>query len=142
MTIQELARKYADSFETGTRITSGEKFLMIKEEYKDDESLKNLIYDAHDGMLPDDYKYQFIHEALEAIAECSDPDNIQLESDVYNINLLKWVSSHLTRSSYVDETVENWKYTSFFQVLAAAQYEEKREVLSSVRFSLEKILEK
>lgn len=140
MTIQELARKYADSFETATR-KDDTNFIRLKTE---DENIKNLIYDAHNGMLPDDYKYQFIHEALEAleaIAECSDPDDIQLESDVYNSDLLKWVSSHLNRSSYVDETVKNWEYTSFFQVLAGAQYEEKREVLSLVRFSLEKILE-
>lgn len=138
MTIQELANKYSEWFETAKRKDDTD-FIRLRTE---DENIKNLIYDAHDGMLPDDFKYQFIHEALEAIAECSDPNDIQLESDVYNSDLLKWVSSHLTRSSYADETVENWKYTSFFQVLAAAQYEEKREVLSSVRFSLEKILEK
>jgi hypothetical protein len=141
MTIQELARSYTDLFVTGKR-TNGNEYLFIKPFIKTEaaENLKQLVHDAHNDMLPDDYKYQFIYEALEAISESDNPDEIQLESDVYNSDLLKWVSSHLTRASYVDEAVETWEYRSFFEALSAGQYQEKNDVLAIVRYSLEKIL--
>lgn len=136
-TIQELAAQYASWFETATRGDDTD-FIRLKTE---DENIKQLIRAAHNDMMPDDYKYQFIHEALEAIADSDDIDEISLEPDCYNRDLLKWVSSYLTRAYYVDEAVENSAYENFYSALMLGQLTEKEEVLYSVKESLEKILE-
>lgn len=137
MNIHQLARKYANLFVTKERPT-GEKFLCVEDKTED---LDNLIRDAHNGMLPDDYKYQFIFEALQAIAENEDLDDICLEPDCYNRDLLKWVSSNLTRASYVDEAVEEIGYKDLYNAIAIGQIKEKDEILYSVRGSLNALCE-
>lgn len=137
MTIQELATKYLSLFITKTR-DNGKKFLCLKDA---DENLSQLIYEAHNKMLPDDYKYQFIYEALESIAESDDLDCINMEADIYNNDLLNWVSSNLTRADYVDEAVANYEYKDFYTALSYGQLMEKEEVLAYALTSLENILE-
>ena len=146
-TIQELASEYASLFITKTR-DNGDKFLCLKDKSNDekltdnDACLSQFIYMAHDGMLPDDYKYQFIHDALEAIAETDDIDDISLEPDCYNRDLLKWLSSNLIRASYVDRAMEEiHPYDNLWQALSNGQYLEKEEVLQSVISSLNEIIE-
>jgi hypothetical protein len=136
MTIQELARQYADMFITAQR-DNEETYLTLRDS---NDNLMSLIRDAHGDMMPDDFKYQFIHEALEAIAETDDIDDINLEPDCYNRDLVKWVSSNLIRASAVDEAVENYSYKCFYSALRMGQSAEKEEVLYFVRSSLESIL--
>lgn len=137
MTVQELARQYANWFETATR-TDGTDYIRLRTE---DEDIKNLIRDAHGDFMPCDIRYQFIHEALEAIAESDDVDDICLEPDCYNRDLLKWVSSNLRRASYVDEAIENSSYENFYSALMLGQSAEKEEVLYSVKASLDALCE-
>jgi len=137
MNIQELATQYTSWFETATRGDDTD-FIRLKTE---DENIMQLIRSAHGDMMPDDFKYQFICEALQAISETDDIDDICLEPDCYNRDLLKWVSSNLTRASYVDEAVEEIGYKDFYNSLAIGQLREKDEVLYSVRASLEEICE-
>jgi hypothetical protein len=136
MNIEELAQQYADCFETATRI-DGTDFIRLKTK---NEDITNLIREAHRNMMPCDIKYQFIHDALEAIAESDDIDDIYLETDIYNSDLLKWVSSNLTRAYYVDEAVGEMGYENFYTSLRDGQLRERDEVLCSVKNSLENIL--
>ncbi len=140
MTIQDLARQYADLFVTKER-DNRDKFLCVEDH--SNIPLMELIRNAHDEMMPDDYKYQFIHEALEGIAESDDTDDIGIEADIYNSDLLKWVSSNLTRASYVDRAIaEIDGYDNLWQALSNGQYLERYEILHSVISSLESIIEK
>lgn len=142
MTIQELARQYADLFVTKKR-DNGDTYLCIELDDKNPE-LMDLIRNAHDGLMPDDYKYQFIHDALEAIALVEvedDLNNIDLEPDIYNCDLLKWVSSNLTRAAYVDDAIRDYEYDGLFNALQNGQSYEKNEVLHSVLSSLTSIIE-
>lgn len=75
--------------------------------------VRDLVYDAHAGMLPDDWKYDCIRAALEAIAETDDYDYDGLRfaneyADVYDADLLAWVGSHSYRTGYVDEARAEW----------------------------------
>lgn len=137
MNIQELAQQYASWFETATRGLDT-NFIRLK---TTDENISTLIYEAHKGSLPDDYKYQFVHEALELIAEYEELDEIGVEADIYNSDLLKWLSSNLNRADYVDEAVSEYGYENLYTALRYGQMLEKDEVLQSVRRSLDKILE-
>lgn len=137
MTIQELARYYADMFITAPR-ENGETYVTLRDS---NEDLTTLIRDAHGEMMPNDYKYQFIREALEAVADSDDIDDICLEPAIYYSDLLDWVSSNLTRPTYVDEAVEELGYKDFYNSLMIGQLREKEEILYSVRSSLESLLD-
>ncbi len=142
MILQELATKFAGMFEYKKR-DNDQLFVVVKDEFEDNIQLKNLIKDIHDqdNMFPDDYKYLFIVEALEALSEHSDSDNIVMEADIYYSDLLKWVGSHAIRAHYVNEAVEEIGYTDFYQSLTIGQLREIDEVLYLVKLRLECIIE-
>ena len=142
-TIQQLAQEYSSMFETKTR-TNGEKFLCLKDRYTREvySPINNLVREAHNDMLPDDYKYQFILESLNAIGDSTDIEEIQLEADIYNHELLKWVASHGDRQIYCNEVLENSDcHPDFMQIVSCAQYMEKDEVLQITKIYLRDILE-
>ena len=137
VTLQELANRVLARLETKTR-DNGNDFISLSSGTA--PWMKELARTAHAGMLPDDFKYAFIQEALQAISEHDDADDAldSLEADVYNADLLAWLSSNLTRSSYVDEAVSNFGAASdTMQNIQMGQVEEKREVFNLVRTALE-----
>lgn len=140
--LQKLADEVRGHFKTFRRGDDKEDHWSLKDDapewIRDD-----VCYEAHGSMMPDDHKYAFIVEALDALAENEDPDDIDLEADIYNADLLKWVSSHLERAGYVEEAIEEsgGEHPGFFESLMMGQAAEKREVLYSVRQSLEKRIE-
>jgi len=143
MTIQELASHYSKMFIRDIRDDGTEYVKTIDDR---PEELTELIYDAHGNMMPDDWKYKFIEESLNQIAETEDEDDLDfpnIEPDIYNSVLLQWLSSNLTRAEYFDEAVEEygWNDEGFYWNLMAAQVKEKEEVYFSVLSSLRKIKE-
>jgi hypothetical protein len=100
---------------------------------------------AHDNarLLPDDCRYTFIEEAVDALADHADVDEALalLEPDIYTSELTAWLNSLNCRVSYLDEAQS--RYGSFrdgFQLLAAAQMIEKEEVFQQVVAALEQVL--
>ena len=99
-----------------------------------------LVYQAHGDMMPDDYRYRFIACALEALTECADVDDARdyNEPSIYNGELLSWLSSHLSRYSYVDQAVEDFGYPGdLMTAIMRGQLEEMYEVFDSVLSYLE-----
>ena len=137
--IQDLARYFESKFVQKER-DDGEKFWDAEDR---PEELKELIYDAHDDMLPDDWRYQFIWESLVALSEYEDPDEAieGIEPDMYTSQLTEWLNSRNDRVYYLTEAQRNYGSDDGFQTLSQAQYEEKSEVFWSVKNSLEKILD-
>lgn len=145
LTVQELASMYVKYFETAKR-GNQEEFIRLKEGAPSE--LKDLIRDAHEGMLPDDETYRFIHDAMLIIADIEDTDEpheqIDSDVDVYNSDLLAWVSSNLARAEYVDDAVKDFGYPEeggLFKALMMGQYKEREEVYYSVLKGLQKIIE-
>jgi hypothetical protein len=140
-TVQELATQFRSHFTEDTR-ANGEKFW--KAEYEGMEGLDELIRTAHSDMMPEDWKYQFIVDALEAIAESDDPDSPELEADVYNSDHLRWLSSNLTRAEYVDEWVSNFGIEpskfNLFEAIGGGQWTEREEVYWLVLSSLRELV--
>lgn len=104
--------------------------------------LEDLIFKAHDHMLPDDYKYQFIYDALTTISENEDKDD-QFEdicnsvSD-YTHELTGWLHSRTDRYSYCNEAIEeNGEYQDIIKLLQDGEFKERNEVYYSVLCSLE-----
>lgn len=140
ITIQQLAAQYSELFITKTR-DNGDQFLHLHDSVDDKHPLKKLVYSAHDGMMPDDYKYQFVLDSLNDISESDDTYDIYLEADCYTADLLRWLSSSLKRIHYMDVAIECCGSSTFTALLTYAQQAEMEEVLDSVRSSLESIVD-
>lgn len=136
MTIQELAQEWLDWFEVGKR-DDGKTFFYLKDGAP--EELHKMVRKVHGDMLPDDYKYEYIVGALEAIADYDgDEDDIEeladdLEADCYDCDLLDWLNSHSIRTWYVDEAVSQLGHgEGIMEDIAMGQVEEQREVFFTV----------
>lgn len=107
------------------------------------EWLSNLCMDAHESMLPEDWKYGFIVEALDALSsdEHDDPSEARdsLEPDIYNHELHRWLASHLERAGFVDEAVAGYGHSEngIDGDIAMGQLHEMHQVFGSVLSSLE-----
>lgn len=109
--------------------------------------LRNLVREAHGDFLPDDFRYKTILDALYAFADCElnqDLYEIQLEPDIYNHDLLKWLSSNLRRASYCDEAIAEFGLEKIetMTLIAYGQQMEKDEIVNSVREHLISLCEK
>ena len=139
-TIQELA-DYAYGFFHKVTKPTGEIWV-----YKDNtpEWIKEMTRAAHAEMGPDDWKYEFVVEALAHISDASDEDveSPQLEPDAYTGELLAWLASNLNRPFYVDEAVHEFGHSDqgIIGDIMTGQVKEKEEVYYSVFRSLDKQL--
>jgi len=96
-------------------------------------------------MEVDDYHYKWLHGCLSEYSEKFNEyidtelseipfDEIEdsiiddLEPDVYNWDRLQWISSNLTRASYVDDALEQLEWKSFYDLIGFAQLDEMNEV--------------
>ena len=139
---QKKAKEFLDWFEVKER-DNGDKFLTLKDGRP--EELQEAVHLAHDGMLPDDYKYDYFVESLEKILDYDDMDDIEseIEADCYNSDLLKWLSSNLSRAKYVEEYVQEFgieaKDFDLYRIISGGQYLERSRVFNAVRRFIEKV---
>jgi hypothetical protein len=144
MTIQEKAAEFARHFETRTR-DNGDTFVCCTDdapqELKDLVHTTHAIHATHGGMLPDDWRYQFVSDALDLLADCENPDDADPEVDIYTYDLTAWLHSRVDRVYYLTEALEAGSINDGFALLSYAQYLERCEVLNSVRSSLENLIE-
>ncbi len=138
--IQAKASEWLKWFEWKER-DNGDKFVTLKDGRPDE--LLEMVHKAHDDMGPDDHRYEFIENSLQSLVDYDDPDDIdsEMEPDIYNNDLLKWLGSNLTRAGYVDEAVEEFgidaKGFDLYKVIGWGQLREKQEVLNIVRHAVE-----
>lgn len=107
----------------------------------------DMVRSVHDdaNWLPDDWKYEQIGETLDMLEEGADPDEPQLEADVYTSDLAEWLASHGQRPGYVDEAVKDFGHSDMGIVgdIMFGQVREKEEiwgvVVQKLRTRLEEI---
>ena len=105
--------------------------------------ITELCHTAHGDMLPEDYRYQFIVEALDALEEAEDPDEARdgYEYEHRNYQLALWLASHGHRFSYCDDWARDMCSRNTYDRLAGGHLQERLEVLNLVHGSLEAHLE-
>lgn len=128
-----------EMFETKTR-DSGESFVALKDDAP--EWAQDFVREAHGTeILPDDYRYQWIRDALEALAASPDAtpqeiaDEFADDVSIYTADLLDWLKSNLTRCEYVDQARAEGivaDSADIVQRIQAGQYLERREVFQGV----------
>lgn len=139
-TIQDLAREMLSQIEKRTR-DNGETFVALKDDRA--EWMRDIAHAACADMLPDDHRYSFIVEALNAIAE-GDEHGDEIEADIYTHDLTAWLHSRADRAGYCDLACEDGFVSAdapTLDRLQAGQLCEKREVHDLVLHSLEIRLE-
>ncbi len=101
--------------------------------------VNELCHAAHGDMLPDNSRYTMIADALSALANCDNADDIQIEPPPYYSDLAAWLSTYTGhRLEYCDEyQSEMSKVDCTSALLSGGYYMEQQEVLGSVRQSLE-----
>ena len=80
MTIQKTAADAASYFETalradGANIAGDSNTVYVRLKDGAPEWVTDLVHDAHGDMLPDDWRYSVIQDALETIADSDDPED-------------------------------------------------------------------
>lgn len=126
-TIQERAAEALSHFE---QIKRGDDTIWTRRDNAP-QWVEDMTYQAHGDMLPDDWRYEFIVSALDAIAE--DGEDAEVEADIYNGEPYRWLASNLNRASYVDETVAEYGHGQYLSDdISAGQYTERQEVLQLV----------
>lgn len=134
MTLQERAKLAAKYFQQKTR-ENGSTFYCYTEDAP--ESIKELARAIHGNMFPDDYKFQFIVEALKAIED--EGEDASLEPECYNSALIDWLGSYSLRPGYVDQASEDYGHFAdgIMQSIIAGYNYEQMEVLNAVMGLLE-----
>ena len=145
-TIQELARETRAAFSKKTR-EDGSEFWA--HELDAPEWIDQLTRYAHTtgpvGMLPDDTRYAFIVDALDALEEAEDIDvaGQDWEFEPYFGRLVDWLGTYAGhRLEYCDEWANEYgRPEGTAKLLQGGQLYERLEVLDLVRASLEAHLE-
>ena len=144
-TVQELAKLARCAFTLETRPDGSEYWTANQ---CAPEWIGELVRTGHggtgpEGMMPEDYRYQFIVEALDALEEAEDPDEARegYEYEHRNYQLALWLASHGHRFSYCDDWARDMCSRNTYDRLAGGHLSERWEVLDLVRGSLEAHLE-
>ena len=149
-TIATLAKEAREHFSQKARYTTEETRdnpSMFWTHDCDDKGKDAWIYEmtrkAHDGMLPDDYKYAFIVDALDLILDNEPSDEneareIEIEPDTYTSDLLKWLSSSNERLGYCDDYVLEYgaEESNTEARISGGQRMERQEVFNHVLAAL------
>lgn len=135
-TIETYASEAYAAFTVGTR-PDGETYVRLVDDAP--EWVRALVYRAHGDMLPDDWRYAAIQDALEALADGADPDDAAEyadgQVDVYTSARVAWLASHPRRIDYTDEALNDYgdDYRGgILGALALGQYHEAMQVWALV----------
>lgn len=134
-TLQSLAKEMSLAFESATRPQTGESFRKLRDDAPEWMTTVCRLAHDHAKLLPDDWRYAFIEEAVDALAEHEDSAGafVSLEPDLYTSQLTAWLHSLNSRVYFLgDALAEYGFFRDGFQLLAAAQLVEKREVFHQV----------
>lgn len=140
------AAEIAAMFETKRR-DSGEDFISLRGDAPD--WAHDFIREAHGtDFLPDDYRYRWVMEALELIAEEGEDEDLAQRFadgvDIYTANLLAWLSSNLQRVGYCDEAIREGMVgvgddLNLVNIIMVGQASERYEIFTNVVSALENL---
>ena len=138
--VQELAKLVRCTFSLETRDNGSEYWTHNR---CAPDWINELCHTAHGDMLPEDYRYAFIVEALDALEEAEDVDEARggYEFEHRNYQLALWLATHGHRFQYCDDWARDMCSRNTYDRLAGGHLSERLEVLELVRGSLEEQLQ-
>jgi hypothetical protein len=143
--LRRLAREMSGRFTRRTR-EDGTSYTTLTDESP--EWMRDVVYDAHAGMFPDDHRYDLIAAAVEHIADRADWDDSQHEFadsqvSVYDHDVVEWFASHGARRDYCEQANDDYGPSdgTIVEAMQRGQYVEACEVIARVAFVLEGLSE-
>lgn len=141
-TIHDQACEMLANLDKRTR-ANGESFICLKDDTP--EWMTDAVREAHGGMMPDDWRYRLIRDALFAIATAADDDDedyfddrlseeLDGAVDVYTGRLTDWLASNIERVGYCDEDDARGSgpFDSITRWIMCGQLCELREIADSL----------
>lgn len=99
----------------------------------------DLCMHAHVYMLPDDFRYEMIVEALNVLCEGDNAADMSIPNAGI---LLDWLASHSDRVGFCDlQLEEGYHSTSLIDIISTGYIHEANEILDLVRSFLENMEE-
>ena len=106
-TIQQVAQEVVDQMEY-----EPERKIYHQKKPGDPKWIQDMIHDCHyQGMLPDDFVFEQVYNFCSEISQLGpgdDPCDIEVHSDDYTHDRLKWLSSNLARLDFVDDAIDEY----------------------------------
>ncbi|KKL51654.1 hypothetical protein LCGC14_2293320 [marine sediment metagenome] len=145
ITVQSLAQEMSSAFERKKR-DSGTEYVVLKDDSP--EWMRDVCMASHgDEMLPDDWRYEFIEDAVDALEgflkdhEDGDPQEADtyLQEYIYTYQQTGWLHSRVDRYGYCDDALEEFggQAGSLSEALQRGMWMEQREVFGLVLSALE-----
>lgn len=137
-TYKEVICEFANSFVTDRR-NDGKEFVKLADTCP--EWVSEIVRKCHGDMMPDDWRYHMIKTVAYEFCtrSCDNQDDCEELVgeiaddliDVYNINLLEWLSSDLDRAYYCNEAISEGLLSTnadIFERIRMGQYKEYEEI--------------
>jgi hypothetical protein len=144
MTKLQAITTLSESFELKTR-DNGDSYFCTKNDASNE--IVELVRECHFDMLTNDTSYSLIVRVIETLKDSLEYDentelyDVEIETDVYNADLLTWVSSNLQRAEFVDEAMTEYGSVTLFEALQTGQYLELDAIKTKVINYLEETTE-
>lgn len=130
-----MRKDYAKYFQTKRRISTQEKFRCLTDDAP--VALVQLVRDIHfdhfDGCLPNDWIYETIDHAFDALLR-DDIDDCCIDADDYTSDLIRWLQNPFA-FGYCDEALaglEGAKDLTLNNIIQIAQWEAKDVIYRTV----------
>lgn len=147
-TMENRYKELYGMFETRKR-DGGSSFVALRDSAP--EWAHDFVREAHGvDMLPDDYRYRWIRDALGALADNpdSDPQELAFEFadaiDVYISDRIAWLGSNLQRATYCAQAQEEGlapDKADVVTLIGLGQYQERWEIFFNVVRAVEALNE-
>ena len=104
-------KTFADAFEIDVR-PGGETFYRRKDSAP--EWVEDIIFAAHDGALPCDWRYRHLAYLADALQDVADPADFDCHewadngADVYNARLAQWLAEVYGAADAVADAQQEW----------------------------------
>ena len=133
ITVKERAAGALHYFDHVERETTDSKVILV---LKDDapQQLRDMVHDAHLGLVPNDTSVRMIYELLCALSDVRDDSAVdgiiaEFEPPIYYNELIDWLGSDTTRVDYADDAIERLRAVgSEFNLLDVLRLAYKLEV--------------
>jgi hypothetical protein len=133
-------RKYYGKYLENVKRPNGDTF--VRKTDNTPIEFDNLIYDIHKsnffGAMPNDWIYEIIKEAFEYmegidIDEDTDVSDMNIESDIYDIDLYEWMKNNGYAQDYCDEYQDEFHVDGQVkQLVRGGQWLAKKKIYEEV----------
>lgn len=139
-TLKSFIEKCSSDFTESTR-TNGEKYTFCKNNVLTQDEVREI---HGSDLMPDDYRYNVISRIFDTLNSYNVSDENTLDDlrgeivdslvDIYNHDLLNWLSSNLSRAELCNEALnQGYAQNDIYSIVKCAQYIEIETIYNNIQ---------